>query len=378
MGKNLEEETVDDRDDTPASAREMKDSKKTRMKKWAFRILALLVIAAGVVYGAVWLVDSLSRESTDDAYVSGMIVPVAPEVRGRVVNVYVTDNQYVQAGSRLVEIFPLDYADAVKERSQAVSTLTAEELELEAALAQRNKGLAEAEANLNAVTAEEALAEKEMKRYTRLVKEEAASVSRYDSVESRWKIAVARREAAASAVDEARGAIDAARAKLKTQAMRIKEAQTAQSLVQLNLQRTLILAPISGRIAQKSVDPGKYVQPGQALFAIVQQDTWIIANFKETQVGKMTVGQPVEVRVDAYPGKIFKGHIDSLQPGTGSVFSLLPPENATGNFVKVVQRLPVKIVMDSPFDPAHPLWPGLSVVPTVDVSRRTGLMLSAR
>jgi membrane fusion protein (multidrug efflux system) len=369
---------VDERDDTPASAQDIEDSRKKHVQKWAFRILALLVIAAGVVYGALWLIDSLSHESTDDAYVAGMIVPVAPEVRGRVVNVYVTDNQYVQAGSRLVEIFPLEYADAVKERSQAVSTLTAEELELEAALAQRKKGLAEAEANLNAVTAEENLAEKEMKRYARLAKEEAASVSQYESVESRWKVAAARTEAAASAVAEARGAIEAARAKLNTQGYRIREAETAQRLVQLNLQRTLIIAPISGRIAKKNVDPGKYVQPGQALLSIVQPDTWVVANFKETQVGKMAVGQPVEVRVDAYPDKVFKGHVDSVQPGTGAVFSLLPPENATGNFVKVVQRVPVKIVMESPFDPAHPLWPGLSVVPTVDVSLRTGPRLSAR
>ncbi len=369
---------VDDRDDTPTPARDFNDSKKGQAKKWAFRISALLVIAAGLVYGGVWLVDSLSHESTDNAYVAGMIVPVAPEVRGKVVNVYVTDNQFVQAGSRLVEISPLDYADVVKERSQAVSTLTAEELELQAALAQRKKGLAQAEANLNAVAAEESLAEKEMKRYARLAKEEAASRSQYDSVESRWKVAAARTEAAASAVAEAKGAIDAARAKLNTQDYRIKEAQTAQRLVQLNLQRTLILAPISGRIAKKNVDPGKYVQPGQALLSIVQQDTWVIANFKETQIGKMAVGQPVEVRVDAYPGRVFKGHIDSVQPGTGAVFSLLPPENATGNFVKVVQRVPVKIVVDSPFDPAHPLWPGLSVVPTVDVSLRSGPRLSVR
>ncbi|MGA2106656.1 MAG: HlyD family secretion protein [Syntrophorhabdales bacterium] len=369
---------MDDRDDGLSPAQEIGNSTKGRTKKWAFRVLVLLVIAGGVVYGARWLVDSFSHESTDNAYVTGMIVPVAPEVRGRVVKVYVTDNQYVETGSRLVEIFPLDYEDAVKERGQGVSTLTAEEMELQASLTQRKKALAEAEANLHAAEAEESLAEKEMKRYDRLVKDEAVSRSRYESVESRWNVAAARREAATAAVAQAQGAVEAASAKLRTQGYRIKEAQTSQSLAQLNLQRTLILAPISGRIAKKSVDPGKYVQPGQALLAIVQRDTWVVANFKETQVGKMAVGQPVEVRVDAYPGIVFRGHVDSVQPGTGAVFSLLPPENATGNFVKVVQRLPVKIVMDSPFDPAHPLWPGLSVTPTVDVSRRTGLMLSAR
>ncbi len=368
----------DDRDVAPMSTREPRDSGKKHMKRWAFRMVVLLLIAGGVVYGAIWFVHSLSHESTDNAYVAGVIVPVAPEVRGRVVNVYVTDNQYVHAGSRLVEIFPVDYADAVKERSQAVSTLTAEGVELQASLAQRKKALAQTEANLNALAAEESLAEKEMKRYARLAKEDAVSRSQYDYAESRSKVAQARKEAAASAVAEARAAIEAADAKLKTHAFRIKEAQTSQSLAQLNLQRTLILAPTSGRIAKKNVDPGKYVQPGQALLSIVSEDIWIVANFKETQIGKMAVGQPVEVKVDAYPGKVFKGHVDSVQPGTGAVFSLLPPENATGNFVKVVQRVPIKIVMESPFDPAHPLWAGLSVVPTVDVSRRTGPRLSAR
>jgi membrane fusion protein (multidrug efflux system) len=129
---------------------------------------------------------------------------------------------------------------------------------------------------------------------------------------------------------------------------------------------------MSGRIAMKNVDPGKYVEPGQPLLSIVKEDTWVIANFKETQIKKMSVGQPVMVKVDAYPGMVFKGHVDSVQPGTGSVFSLLPPENATGNFVKVVQRVPIKIIIDSRFDHSHPLWPGLSVVPVVDVSRRTG------
>ena len=128
----------------------------------------------------------------------------------------------------------------------------------------------------------------------------------------------------------------------------------------------------------KNVTAGKYVMPGQALLSLVKEDNWVIANFKETQITKMTVGQPVEIKVDAYPSIKFKGHVDSLQPGTGAVFSLLPPENATGSFIKVVQRVPVKIILDSKFDPGHPLWPGLSVIPTVDVSRATGPKLSTK
>ena len=337
------------------------------MKKWLFRIVVLLLVAGGVVYGGEWFVYALSHESTDDAYVDGVIVPVSAEIKGRVVNVYVRDNEFVTAGTPLLDIYPQDYADAFKERGETVSTLSSEKLELEASLAQKQKALAQAQANLAAAAAQEALAEKEFQRYDRLRKEEAVPLRKYDEAESLLEVADAKREAAASAVAEARAAVEAANARLNTQAFRIKEAQTAQNLAQLNLRRTAVLAPISGNIAKKNVDPGKYVQPGQALLSIVEPDTWVIANFKETQVGKMAVGQPVKVRVDAYPGRLFKGHIDSFQPGTGAVFSLLPPENATGNFVKVVQRVPVKIVMDAPFDPSHPLWPGLSVVSTVDV-----------
>jgi membrane fusion protein (multidrug efflux system) len=159
---------------------------------------------------------------------------------------------------------------------------------------------------------------------------------------------------------------------------RIREAEASHRVAQLNLKRTVLVAPISGKVAKKNVDPGKYVQPGQAILSIVGEDNWVVANFKETQIGKMAVGQPVDLRVDAYPGVVFKGRVDSTQHGTGAVFSLLPPENATGNFVKVVQRVPVKIVIDSPSDPGHPLWPGLSVVPTVDVSRQTGPRLSGQ
>jgi len=337
------------------------------MKKWLLRIVVLLLVAGGVVYGGEWFVYALSHESTDDAYVDGVIVPVSAEIKGRVVNVYVRDNEFVTAGTPLLDIYPQDYADAFKERGETVSTLSSEKLELEASLAQKQKALAQAQANLAAAAAQEALAEKEFQRYDRLRKEEAVPLRKYDEAESLLEVADAKREAAASAVAEARAAVEAANARLNTQAFRIKEAQTAQNLAQLNLRRTAVLAPISGNIAKKNVDPGKYVQPGQALLSIVEPDTWVIANFKETQVGKMAVGQPVKVRVDAYPGRLFKGHIDSFQPGTGAVFSLLPPENATGNFVKVVQRVPVKIVMDAPFDPTHPLWPGLSVVSTVDV-----------
>jgi membrane fusion protein, multidrug efflux system len=178
-------------------------------------------------------------------------------------------------------------------------------------------------------------------------------------------------------VDEALGRLAAANAAPYQVAMSRSQAETASAEVaqaraavehaELDLAATRLLAPESGRVTRKVVEAGAYVQIGQAALAIVPRDVWVIANFMETQLAKMRPGQPVEIKADVYPGKVFAGHVDSMQAGTGSRFSLLPPENATGNFVKVVQRIPVKIVFDTALDPAYPLSPGMSVVPVVRV-----------
>ena len=341
------------------------------MNKWSFRLLVIGIVLAGIC-AVIYFVWSLSYESTDDAYVAGVIVPVSAEVKGKVVKVYIKDNQSITAGKPLLEIFRDDYTHVMTQSNETLSQVKAEDSELHASVEEKKKALVQAKANLDAARAEEDLADKDVKRYERLLKQKVVAQSHFDTVQSRWKVAQARREAAEAAVAEAGATLETLKARVTTQGFRIKEAETSRDQARLDLSRTVVTAPMSGRIAMKNVDPGKYVEPGQPLLAIVQEDTWVIANFKETQIKKMTVGQSVEIKVDAYPGMTFKGHIDSVQPGTGAVFSLLPPENATGNFVKVVQRVPVKIIIDSRFDPVHPLWPGLSVVPTVDVSRRTG------
>ncbi len=333
-------------------------------------VAALLTIA--IVYGLYLFIDSFNYESTDNAYVTGVIVPVSSEVKGKVVAVFVTDNQYVREGTPLLEVFRDDYVNNLSEHREGLAMLQAERIQLQAGIEQKKKALVQARANLNATISEEELAGKELKRYETLLKQDVVSQSHYDRVFSARNVAAAKRESAQATVAEAQAALKAAEAQLSTQDFRVKEADALKSQAQLDLARTVVKAPLSGWIAMKNVDPGKFVQPGQALLSIVQHDTWIVANFKETQIKKMTVGQPVEIKVDAYSGTTFKGHVDSLQSGTGSVFSLLPPENATGNFVKVVQRVPVKIVMDTRPDPAHPLWPGLSVIPSVDIRRATG------
>jgi len=156
-------------------------------------------------------------------------------------------------------------------------------------------------------------------------------------------------------------------AQAQTAGASMEQLQAALDEAELELSYTKIYAPDSGRVANKSVEEGALVQAGQPLLAVVPGDVWVTANFKESQIGRMQPGQPVEISVDAYPDKTFKGHVDSIQPGTGARFSLLPPENATGNYVKVVQRVPVKIVFDEPPDPKHMLAPGMSVEPEVKI-----------
>jgi membrane fusion protein, multidrug efflux system len=348
------------------------------MKKWIFRGIILAAVLAGAVYASLYLIHSLSYQSTDDAYVTGTIVPIAPEIKGRVVRIFFRDNQQVTAGMPLVEICRDDYTSILQERKETVTRLGAEDREIRASIEEKKRALIQARANLSAALAEEDLAQKELKRYRDLYQHDLVSASQFDNEESALKVARAKKEAAAAALAGAETAIKTLEARLITQDHKIKEAEITRDRARLDLSRTVINAPTQGIIAMKNIDVGKYIQPGQTLFSIVKEDSWILANFKETQIKKMTVGQPVEIKVDAYPGLVFKGHVDSLQPGTGSVFSLLPPENATGNFVKVVQRIPIKIVIDSPFDPNHPLWPGMSVIPKVNVSRATGSKLQKK
>jgi membrane fusion protein, multidrug efflux system len=354
------------------------EGEKTLMKKWGFRGLVIVVVLAGGIYLAAYFIRSLSHEEVEDAYIAGTIVPIASEVRGRVVKINFKDNQSVEAGNPLLEIAPDDFSSVFQERKENILRLNAEGSEIKASIEEKKKALQQARANLNAALAEENLADKELERHNNLYKEGLVTTSQFEHAESLLKVAQARKEAAAAALAGTETSIKTLEARSNTQNYRIKEAEIAKSRAQLDLSKTVVSAPISGIIAMKNIDVGKYVQPGQSLFSIVKENTWIVANFKETQIKKMTVGQPVDIKVDAYPGKVFKGHIDSLQPGTGSVFSLLPPENATGNFIKVVQRIPVKIVIDTPFDPDHPLWPGMSVVPDVDVSRSTGSKISSK
>ena len=303
-------------------------------------VAAIVAAIVALVWGGVYLVRAMSRESTDDAFVTGHIISVSARVEGHVQKVYVSDNQAVQADDLLVEIDPCDFQVKL---DLATATLSAAQAGEEQARAQT--GVASVEAKR---------AEKDYNRYRQLFDSNAGvTQQQVDNAEAAARGAAAQLESANSQVAVAKA--------------RVSEAKAGVEQAQLNLSYTRIVAPQSGRIAGKNVEPGEYIRTGQPLLALVAQKLWVVANFKETQLKNMKPGQLVDIRIDAYPQRVFKGHVDSIQPGTGSIFSLLPPENATGNFIKVVQRVPVKIVFDEDPNDVGMLSPGMSVVPVVKV-----------
>jgi membrane fusion protein (multidrug efflux system) len=292
------------------------------------RITSIGIVAgiAVLICVGIYIVRAMSRESTDDAFITGHIVSVSARVDGHVNRVDINDNQWVNEGDALVKIDPNDYQAKFE-------------------LAQAAEAQAQAQAGMAAVEAERT--EKDFKRYQQL----------YDA-----NAGVTQQQ-----LDNASAAAKSAKAQLDSANSRVAEAKASLEQARLNLSYTDVRAPQSGTITKKNIEAGEYIRTGQPLLAIVPPEIWVVANFKETQLKHMKPGQQVAIKVDAFSGKTFKGHVDSIQAGTGSVFSLLPPENATGNYIKVVQRVPVKIVFDEDPNDMKTLSPGMSVIPVVKV-----------
>jgi len=392
------------------------------------RILIAVALVAALGVGA-WFYLTRGQESTDDAQVDAHVTPVAARVGGTVLKVPVADNQAVDAGAILVEIDPREYQIALDRARAELANAEAEALaananvpitatstssgvttaksgveQAQAFADEAQHNLDAAEARLTSVRAkvsgEEAAAardERDVARMKGLLAKDEVSQQQYDAAvaqleSSRADVAVARTQ-----VREAQVAIQVARSRLaqskvaqqvagaglrtaetapeqvaaikaraQSSAARVKQAQAAVGRAELDLEHTVVKAPIKGVVSRKSAETGQVIQPGQPLMTIIPlEQVWITANFKETQLEDVRVGQPVSIEVDAYGGREFKGKVESIAAATGSRFSLLPPENATGNFVKVVQRVPVKIVLEAGQDPDHLLRPGMSVTPTV-------------
>jgi membrane fusion protein (multidrug efflux system) len=364
--------------------------------KWVIAVVALLLIGAGIFF---WHYYSV-RESTDDAQIDGHIDPISPRVTGTVLRVLHDDNQFVQAGELLVELDPKDYevavdrarADLASAQANAVAahvgvplTQTTSSSQLtaaDAAVKAAQREVESAKARLNEAQANYAKVAADLKRMELLIAKDEISRQQYDaavaaatsaramvdsanaqvaSAESRAAQAQAQAEAARTVPEQ----LKVTRARAGAATAEVQRAVSALAQAELNLKYTKIYAPVTGVLSKRNVEPGQVVQAGQPVFSIVNlDDIWVTANFKETQLKDMRVGQRAKIKVDAY-GREYNGQVESIGAATGARFSLLPPENATGNYVKVVQRIPIRIRFDKGQDPNHELRPGMSVVPTV-------------
>jgi membrane fusion protein, multidrug efflux system len=323
-------------------------------------IVGLTAIGAGVVY---WL-QSRNYESTNDAFVDGYMMQMAPRVAGPVVALEFSDNQHVTRGQTLVLIDRHDYQVKLDQAKAARANAAASRQQTAAQIGVLQANVDQAKANVVVTQADLMQAQQDYQRFTS-INPHAVSQQQVDNATATFHSSQAKLNAAKQAVAGAEAQLQAGQAQLVAAQAQEQQAQANVAAAELELSYCTIVAPVTGHIAHRNVDVGNYVSPGQAMFAIVQDNVWVTANFKETQLSRLKPGQSVRVSVDAVPAVTFHAKVDSFQPGTGSAFSVLPAENATGNWVKVVQRLPVKIVFDDARVQQYFLAPGMSVEPSV-------------
>ncbi|HTB01324.1 MAG TPA: HlyD family secretion protein [Bradyrhizobium sp.] len=332
-------------------------------------VIVLLLVGGGLYY---WI-TTRNLESTDDAYTDGRAITIAPQVSGVVVSLEINDNQFVKKDQPLIRIDPRQFINDRDQAEGALATAKAqyEGQQLGAAIARKNfpAQLEQAKAQLASAKANLIRAQADYERQRDLPKP-ATSQQEVDAATAALKqgeaqVALAEAQVTEnSPVTERIGETDAQVGQLKGQ---VEQAQARLDQANLNLSWTEVKAPQDGWITKRNVEAGNYITAGQQILSIVAPEVWITANFKESQLSDMRKGQPVRISIDAYPKLDLRGHVDSIQLGSGSKFTAFPPENATGNFVKVVQRVPVKIVIDSGLNPDIPLPLGISAEPTVTV-----------
>ncbi len=341
-----------------------------------------LLLAAGAVIALVVLIFggralwyAMRHESTDDAQVDGHIDPVSARVGGFVTLIKVHENQPVREGDTLLV---LDQRDLLARLAQANANYDAVLAAVGSAgragqavaqLDQARAAAAAAQATVAQAEANAQQAQSDLERYQTLAARHIISQQQLDVARTTARATAAQLTAAQRNATAAQEQVTAATAALSGSEARLAAARAARDQVALQLSYTVVTAPIAGVVSKKSVEPGQFVEPGQPLMAVVPlNDVWVTANYKETQVEGIQPGAAAVITADAYPGMVFHGTVESLSPATGAKFSLLPPDNATGNFTKVVQRIPVRIFLDAPADPGHPLRPGMSV--TVSIRNR--------
>lgn len=339
-----------------------------------------LMLLAALAFGGYWFTTGRYLETTDDAYVRADWVALSARVAGYVAKVEVEDDQPVKAGDVLVRLHNRDYrarldqaTAGVAEAQAALAAAQASQQVAGERINQQQQAIFQAESAVHSASAERQRSELDMQRYRGLVRDNAATVQRLEAANASAVQAGAALQGAQARLREQRSQLTmakalalAADADIKQRTAALSRAQARQALAEQDEQDTVIRAPIDGVVGQRRVRAGQYVVPGQPLLAVVPlQQTYVVANYKETQLAHMRPGQPVQVRIDSFASQPVQGRVASFSPASGNVFALLPSDNATGNFTKIVQRFPVRIVLDQPVDGVQ-ILPGMSVVTTVD------------
>jgi membrane fusion protein (multidrug efflux system) len=422
QGQAVQEEAAEAAPKETLSQKVVAPVPKAGRRRWLMYVLLPVLLLSGGTVGYHWWQYSLVHESTDDAYVHGTAALISTRISGIVVEVLVDDNRPVRQGDLLVRLDPTDYQVAVEhaEAAVAMAQLRLESAKLSvpysrdqtAALVKEARarlatlrqtlqslqaGLRQKHMEVEAAAANREKAQKELARVQGLRQSGIVATADLDNTTAAYKVAAANREAALAAQRVEEEKVSATRQQMQeieaqialaetgslSTRMRVFDSESLQADLQqaqanlkqarIRLSYTDIRAPLAGYVSKKNVDVGNYIEPGRALLAIVPlHDVWIDANFKEGQLEEIRLGQPALIEADAYPGYHYRGHVDSISAGTGDAFSLLPPENATGNWVKVTRRVPVKIVLDQPPLPEYPLRLGMSTTVTIDTHDHRG------
>jgi membrane fusion protein (multidrug efflux system) len=347
----------------PESKADDKPSLRDRLREhWLIATLAACLLIVATIGGLLYWLSVRDYESTDDAFVAARSFSIAPKVGGYITDVPVTDNQHVKAGDLLAKVDDRDYRIAVDQAKAQVAVAEANITNINAQIDSQQEQIKQAQAQVDQAAAQLQFAQQEEARAKDLAEKGAGTVQREQQTRSDLQSRHANDVRAKAALTAAQLGIKTLQAQLESARAQMQQAQAQVAQANLNLQYTNVIAAQSGRVVKLSGAVGTLATAGQSLMMFVPDEVWIVANYKETQLNDMRPGQPVDIRIDAYPGRKLTGHVDSVQPGSGTAFSLLPAENATGNYVKVVQRVPVKIVVDNwPAD--LPVGPGMSVVP---------------
>ena len=338
----------------------------TRLRERRGLVLAITAICIAVFVGVVvWWINASGYISTDDAFIDARTVTISSQISAQIVDVPVTDNELVKAGTVLVVLEKSDYRAQVDQAKAQVDQALANIANITAQIGAQQARIEQADKQVTQAQAALAFARQQDQRYSGLAKSGSVTVEQAQQYRSNFLQAQASFDAAqANAAATAKQLPVLQSQKLQAQAQ-LEQMRASLEVGQINLSRTELTAPVDGYVTNLTAAKGNYAAPGQALMMFVPRDVWVTANFKETELPSVKAGASVSIAVDAYPGRTFNGHVASIQAGSGTAFSLLPPENATGNYVKIVQRVPVKIVFNKPPDVL--LGPGMSVVPTVKV-----------